>query len=228
MYPNKTKVMILYYSYLVSCQGMPLDCGTISSCTATRYYFLFLFISIISNTDPKAELDFSNLSFSERKKNKWVHRCPARILSGYHIQNEDESLFVATIIIFLKKTFAFSFSRSIFMLPGFVAVFYQDAINPGLCNNNADGSVMYKVLYKVPRWKDPPRRKAAVSSLITPGTSEIRISLTHSLLLITPGMSGIRISHTYVPTCQQVSLCVNMGFTGSGSSSAVNSLDNLE
>ena len=152
-----------------------------------------------------------------------MHRCPARILSGYHIQNEDEPLFVATIIIFLKKTFAFSFSRSIFMLPGFVAVFYQDAINPGLSNNNADGSVMYKVLYKV-----PPGRKAAVSSLITPGTSGIRISLTHSLLLITPGMSGIRISHTHVPTCQQVSLCVNMEFTGSGSSSAVNSLDNLE
>lgn len=96
------------------------------------------------------------------------------------------------------------------MLPGFVAVFYQDAINPGLSNNNADGSAMYKVLYKVPRWEDPPGGKAAVSSLITPGTS------------------GIGISHTYVPTCQQVSLCVNMGFMGSGSSSAVNSLDNLE
>lgn len=117
---------------------------------------------------------------------------------------------MAAIIVFLKKTFVFSFGRSVFMKPGFVAVFYRDAINPGLPNNNADGSAVCKVLYKVPGWKDPPGRKVAVSSLIIPDTS------------------GIRISHTYVPTCQQVSLCVNMGFMGSGSSSAVNSLDNLE
>lgn len=72
-------------------------------------------------------------------------------------------------------------------------LFYRDAINPGLPNNNADGSAMCKVLYEVPGWKAPPGRKVAVSSLII------------------LDMSGIRISHTYVPTCQQVSLCVNMG-----------------
>ena len=49
---------------------------------------------------------------------------PARVLSGYHVQNEKGPLSVATRILFLKKTSDFSFDKSTYMLSGFLAIFY--------------------------------------------------------------------------------------------------------
>lgn len=98
-------------------------------------------------------------------------------------QNEDEPFYLWRNNCISEKTFVFSFGESVFMKPGFVAVFYRDAINPGLPNNNADGSAVRKVFYKVPRWKDPPGRKVAVSSLIIPD-AVVSGSLTRMYLLV--------------------------------------------
>lgn len=130
------------------------------SFTTIRHYVLFLIIPTVSNIDPDAELDSSNLLFNKRKKNKWMYWLPDRVISGYHIQNEKDPLSVATTIIFLKKTFEFSFNRSTFMLPGFLAVFCWDAISPGLSNSNANGSTTCKALSLwSPRMERPTMKK---------------------------------------------------------------------
>lgn len=89
----------------------------------------------------------------------------------------------------MKKTFKFFFDKFTCMLSGFLAIFYSEAIQPDLFNNNTNVNAMCKDLYTVPLWKDLPRKKVAVSFLTIPSKSDIKIF------------------HMYVSTCQHVSLC---------------------